>query len=210
MLWGQRERGYPLKDGKSIGLAALMIGTMVLGGCAALGGGEKKDTYELSGIPPVEGPYSKRRQIVVTDPSALKSLDGANIVIRTSPSSIQYLGKSQWADNLPAIIQEKLIEAFEDSGRLGGVGKPGDGIAVDYLVSPSIRSFEIITGSGDTAVVEISVRIVNDRTGVVRAQRVFQSTAPVLGGSNAAFVSALDRANADVMNDIVAWVLKIV
>lgn len=196
--------------GKSFALAALMAGVAALGGCAALGGGAQKDTYELSSIPPVKGPYSRGRQVVVTDPGALKSLDGANIVIRTSPSSIQYLAKSQWNDNLPEIIQEKLVEALEDSGRLGGVGKPGDGIAVDYLISPTIRAFEIITGGGNTAVVEISVRIINDRNGVVRAQRVFQATAPVLADDNEGFVAALDQANGKVLNDIVAWVLKIV
>ena len=103
-----------------------------------------------------------------------------------------------------------MIEAFEDSDRLGGVGKPGDGLAVDYLVSPTIRAFEIISGGGDTAVVSISVRIINDRNGVVRAQRVFQSTAPVSGSGNEAYITALDRANGKVMNDIVAWVLQIV
>ncbi|MEX3009459.1 ABC-type transport auxiliary lipoprotein family protein [Hoeflea sp. TYP-13] len=198
------------KTGNTTAIVAFMAGVMVIGGCSVLGGGPKNDTYELTGIPPVKGPYSRGRQIVVTDPAALKSLDGTNIVIRTSPSSIQYLAKSQWNDNLPEIIQEKLIEAFEDSDRLGGVGQPGDGIAVDYLISPTIRAFEIITGGGDTAVVEISVRIINDRNGVVRAQRVFQATAPVIGSDNEAFISALDRANGKVMNDIVAWVLKIV
>ncbi|MCP4316228.1 MAG: ABC transporter [Hyphomicrobiales bacterium] len=189
---------------------AFMAGALVLGGCSVLGG-PKNDTYELTGIPPVKGPYSRGRQIVITDPAALKSLDGNQIVVRTSPSAIQYLGKSQWNDNLPAVVQEKLIEAFEDSKRLGGVGKPGDGIAVDYLISTTIRAFEIIAGGGgDTAVVEISVRIINDRNGVVRAQRVFQATAQVAGSGNEAFVAALDQANSEVMNDLVAWVLKIV
>ncbi len=192
--------------------AALIVlaGTTAMSGCSVFGAAPQNDTYELASIAPVRGPYSRGRQIVVTDPSALKSLDGANIVIRTSPSSIQYLAKSQWNDNLPAIVQEKLIEAFEDSGRLGGVGKPGDGLAVDYLVSPSIRAFEVTTGAADTAIVEISVRIVNDRNGVVRAQKVFRATAPVRGVDNEAFVSALNQANGEVIEDIVKWTLRIV
>ncbi|MEM9106929.1 MAG: ABC-type transport auxiliary lipoprotein family protein [Pseudomonadota bacterium] len=197
------------RTGKSWAVAAIAAGGIALSGCAAFEG-PKSDTYELTGIPPVQGPSSRGRQIVVTDPAALKSLDGNNIVVRTSPSAIQYLDRSQWNDNLPEIIQEKLIAAFEDSDRLGGVGKPGDGLAVDFLISPTIRAFEIIAGGGDTAVVEISVRIINDRNGVVRAQRVFQATSPVSGSENEAFVAALDRANGQVMNEIVAWVLNIV
>ena len=188
----------------------LLAGTTANSGCSVFGAAPQNDTYELSSIERVRGPYSRRRQIVVTDPAALKSLDGTHIVVRTSPSSIQYLAKSQWNDNLPAIVQEKLIEAFEDSGRLGGVAKPGDGLAVDYLVSPSIRAFEVTTGGADTAVVEISVRIVNHRNGVVRAQKVFRAAAPVSGTGNEAFISGLDRAHGEVIRDIVAWTLKIV
>ena len=191
-------------------LALTLISATLLSGCSFFGG-TPKDTFELTNIEPVKGPYSRRRQIVVTDPAALKSLDGANIVVRTSPSSIQYLAKSQWNDNLPAIIQQKLIQAFEDSKRLGGVGKPGDGIAVDYLLSPTIRAFEVVTGNaGDDAVVEISIRIVNDRNGVVKAQRVFQATSPVVGTEEDAFVAALDRASGKAISDIVAWSLKII
>ncbi|MEM6462070.1 MAG: ABC-type transport auxiliary lipoprotein family protein [Pseudomonadota bacterium] len=195
---------------KSTVFVTFVVGTLALSGCALLERQPQNDTYELSGIPPVSGPSSRGRQIVVTDPAALKSLDGDRIVVRTSPSAIRFLDKSQWNDNLPEVVQERLIEAFEDSGRLGGVGKPGDNIAVDYLISPTIRSFEVIAGVTDTAVVEISVRVINDRNGVVRAQRVFQATAPVAGTENQAFITALDEANGQVMNDIVSWVLGIV
>jgi len=190
---------------------ALIVGISMISGCSGGPFSPKNDTYELTGIPPVSGPSSRGRQIVVTDPTALKSLDSTNIVVRTSPSSIQYLARSQWNDNLPDVIQQSLIEAFVDSKRLGGVGQPGDSIAVDYLVSPTIRAFEVVTGTGgDTAVVEIAVRIVNDRNGVVRATKTFQATAPVRGNTNADFIHALDEANGTVIHDIVAWTLKIV
>lgn len=189
---------------------ALLAGTMLVSGCSALSVTPEKDTYELSGIGAVSGPYSRSRQIVVTEPGALQSLNGANIVVRTSPSTIQFLARSQWNDNLPAIVQEKLVEAFENSQRLGGVGKPGDGLAVDYLVSPTIRAFEVSAGAADTAVVEIAVRIVNDRNGVVRAQRVFRATSPVRGDGNEAIVTSLDQAFGQVLQEIVAWTLTTV
>lgn len=194
-----------------LAVAVLLAGAAFLGGCGGGPFAPKADTYELTGVPTVKGPSSRNRQIVVTDPTALKSLDGANIVVRTSPEAIQYLARSQWNDNLPAIVQQRLITAFEDSGRLGGVAKPGDSIAVDYLVSPTIRAFEVVaSANGDTAVVEISVRIVNDRNGVVRAQKVFQATAPVTGSENIDYIRALDQANGKVVTDIVSWTLKIV
>jgi len=188
--------------------ALFAVVTVTMTGCAGLSASPQKDTYELTSVAPVPGPYSRKRQIVVTDPAALRSLDGTDIVVRTSPSLIQYLAASQWNDNLPAVIQEKLVQAFEDSDRLGGVGKPGDGIAVDYLLSSTVRAFEIETGGAAAARVEISVRLIDDRNGVIKAQQVFRATWPVSGSSAEAFISALDRAHAAVIREIVAWTLQ--
>src|SRR5690606_21304586 len=117
--------------------------------------------------------------------TALKPLDGENIVIRTSPASLQYLSGAQWADRLPKIIQARLAESFQGSGRLGGVGLPGQGIAIDYQIITEIRAFDIRVGAGsDTAFVEIAVKVLNDRNGTVRATRMFEAAVPVTGRGN--------------------------
>ena len=180
-----------------------------LAGCA---GGLVKapppDTYGLSGAPMVEGQRSRNRQILITEPAALKALDSEQIVIRPTPSSIEYLAKSQWSDRLPKIVQDKLVQAFENSGRVGGVGRPGDGLAIDYKIITSIRAFEIKVDGGEHAVVELSAKVLNDRNGVVVASKVFRSTAPVTGSGNAAYVQALDTAFEAVVRDLVGWTLS--
>jgi cholesterol transport system auxiliary component len=61
--------------------------------------------------------------------------------------------------------------------------------------------------AGERAVVELSVKILNDRNGVVVAQKVFGATAPVTGSGNPAYVQSLDRAFEIVIQDIVSWTL---
>ncbi|MBY4606757.1 ABC-type transport auxiliary lipoprotein family protein [Rhizobium sp. 9T] len=183
---------------------ALPLTALVLSGC---GTAAKNDTYDLSGAVDGDGPAAKSRQILIAGPTALRSLDSEQIVIRVSPSEIQYLSRAQWGDKLPRIVQSKLVEAFENSGKLGGVGLPGQGLAIDYQIVTDIRSFEIDASSGNQAVVEISVKLLNDRNGSVRAQKVFRATAPA-GGDNVGFVKALDRAFATVVSEIVSWTLR--
>ncbi len=166
------------------------------------------DTYGLSASPVVEGPASTSKQILVPEPTALKALDSDQVVIRLSGSEIQYLADSQWSDRLPKMVQSKLVQAFENTGKIGGVGKPGEGLAIDFQVITDIRSFEISTEGADTAIVEIFAKIVNDRNGTVRAQKAFRAIVPVSGSGNPAFVKALDAAFADVSADIVRWTLK--
>jgi cholesterol transport system auxiliary component len=52
------------------------------------------------------------------------------------------------------------------------------------------------------------VKILNDRNGEVRAQRVFSANVPVSGTGNPGFIAALDAAFARVTTDMVAWTLK--
>ena len=189
------------------GSAVIVSGlSLLLASCG--GGAAKNDTFGLSSVPDVTGPTARGQQILVPEPSALKALDSDQIVIRPSLAEIQYLSRSQWNDRLPKIVQAKLVQAFENTGVVGGVGKPGEGLAIDFQVVTDIRAFEVRTDGPDTAVVELSVKIVNDRNGTVRAQKVFRGSAPVGGAGNPAFVMALDAAFAGVTADIVAWTLK--
>ncbi|MEA3535015.1 ABC-type transport auxiliary lipoprotein family protein [Rhizobium sp. CC-YZS058] len=180
---------------------------LLLAALSACAGKANNDTYSLSSVPTVAGPASTGRQILVPEPTALKALNSEQIVVRLKGAELQYLADSQWSDRLPRMVQAKIVQAFENSGKVGGVGKPGEGLAIDYQVVSEIRAFEVETGAND-AVVEIFVKIVNDRNGTVRAQRAFRAVAPVSGSGKPAFVKGLDTAAAQVVAEIVAWTLK--
>lgn len=208
--------GENLKISLMRGQVAVPTGTKVFvmlpllaGLLAGCGGTAKNDTFDLSvsAAPVTRGPVLRSRQLLIADPTALKALDSENILVRLSGSEVQYLANSQWSDRLPRMVQSKLVEAFEDTGRLGGVGRPGQGLAIDYQVVTDIRAFEVDTAK-NLANIEISVKLLNDKNGTVKAQQVFQSSARVSGSGNANLVKALDSAFADASRDIVAWTLK--
>jgi len=181
----------------------------MLQGCALLGGGSTPlDTYELTAASVSDsGPRRGRAQILIAEPSALKPLDGQNIVIKVAPGSIEYLKGAQWADRLPKVVQAKLAQAFESSGRVGGVGLPGQGLAIDYQVITEIRAFDIRVQGGSQAHVELFVKILNDRNGTVRASKSFTAQAPVAGSGNPAYAAALDIAFKTATDEIVDWSL---
>ncbi|HMF67432.1 MAG TPA: ABC-type transport auxiliary lipoprotein family protein [Phyllobacterium sp.] len=178
---------------------------------SACASSKKLDTFDLSSASPsVSSPKKQGRQILIAAPSALKALDGENIVVRSGPNSISFLKGAQWADRLPNIVQSRLVQAFESTGRLGGVGRPGEGLAIDYQVISDIRTFNINVSGGDTAVVEIAIKILNDKNGTVRSSRVFRATSPVNGEGNASYIAALDRAFDSAASDIVTWTLSVI
>ena len=189
-----------------VAMALLPLASIVLAGCGT--GAAKNDTFDLAAVHVSDGGNKRNVQILIPEPTALQSINSEQIVVRVSSSEIQNLGNSQWSDRLPSMVQAKLIEGFENSGKFGGVGKPGQGLAIDYQVVSEIRAFEVEAVSGARARVEISVKILNDRDGAVRAHNVFSATVPVRGGANSAYVRGLNQAFSKVASEIVAWTLK--
>ncbi len=193
-----------------VALSGLALLAVMLTGCALVGGGTPAlDTYELSAPSPDTGRRHSGIQVLIAEPSALKALDGQNIVIKPAPGVIQYLKGAQWADRLPRVVQARLAEKFQKSGRFGGIGKPGEGLAIDYQVIVDIRAFEVRVGAGEGANIELFVKVLNDRNGEVRASRTFEASAPVGGSGNDAYVAALDAAFGEAATEIVKWSAKV-
>src|SRR5690606_10527490 len=114
--------------------AFALSATLLLAGCAALPGGGPAplDTFDLTTVSvDASAQRRARTQVLVAEPGALRILDSENIVIRPSAGSVEFLRGAQWADRLPRIVQARLVEALQATGRLGGVGKPGEGLAID-------------------------------------------------------------------------------
>jgi cholesterol transport system auxiliary component len=177
----------------------------LLAGCSSIGGAEKLNTYDLTGPEKVSaGPRKGKVQVLVTEPTALKALDSENIVVREGAGQIQYLAGAQWGDRLPKIVQARLIEAFERSGRFGGIGRPGEGLAIDYQIITDIRAFGVQDG---VAQIEIAAKLLNDRNGVVRGSKVFSASVNAGTGPDA-LVSALDQAFSEVAKELVIWAGK--
>jgi len=181
----------------------------LLSGCAAVGGNpaaRAPDTFEFA-APSVSAAPSVRRgvQILVPEPVALKSLDSQNIVVRTQPLEIQYLDDAQWSDRLPKIVQRKLADAFQSSGRFGGVGLPGQGLAIDYQVVTELQAFSV-DATRATANVSVAAKLLNDRNGVVVAARVFNASKPAGSTDGKGYVRALDAAFDEAASNMVVWV----
>ncbi|WP_246259448.1 MULTISPECIES: ABC-type transport auxiliary lipoprotein family protein [Chelativorans] len=189
------------------GYSGLVILSLMLGGCAAIPGfgPAPVDVYDLT-APALQLAAARRArtQVLVPEPEALKILDGEDIAIRTSTGALQLLGGARWSDRLPRLVQSGLVEAYQKSGSFAGVGRPGEGLAIDYQVIVDIRTFEVQVGNG-LAQVQLFVRVLDDRTGQVRASRDFTTSAPVVGSGDVAFVAALNQAFNAATREIVDW-----
>jgi cholesterol transport system auxiliary component len=187
------------------GIKAVRLGTM-LGAAllvAACSSSAPPATFDLTA--PRDGLTSGRGRglLVVAEPQALAAIDSNRIIVMTG-GGIAYLPDAQWSDRLPKLIQTRLIQTFENGRRIQAVGRPGDRLVPVAQLNSEIRTFGIDERSGE-AVVELSVKIVNDRTGRILAGEVFSSRVPSAAGGPAA-TAALDTATQNLLRDVVRWV----
>ncbi|WP_244510479.1 ABC-type transport auxiliary lipoprotein family protein [Microvirga guangxiensis] len=182
-------------------LMPVVLLAALAGACSS---GPAPTTYDLS------APSSRIRgaagvQVLVNEPAAIQTLATQQILVKDVSGSVSFIGGGQWADNLPRLIQTRLINTFENASQLRGVSRPSSGAVADVQLVSELRRFEIETPSNE-AVVEISVKIVSDQTGRIANGRIFRARTPVASVDAANAARALDEALSVAMLDIVRWV----
>jgi cholesterol transport system auxiliary component len=191
----------PLPRARLLRLVSVIILSALASACG--GGQAQRTTYDLTAPADIGRVGGSRAQLVINEPTTVQALDTDRILVRDN-GALAYLPDAQWADRLPRLFQTRLIQTFENAQRLGGVGRPGDRVVADFAVNVDIRSFGVEAASGE-AVVDVTVRIVSDRTGRVGAARAFNARLPVGSVTGQASAVTLDLAMSQVLREIVRW-----
>ena len=203
MVTGAERHFRPLR------IAAALALVLALGGCAGLGA-KAPPTFDLSAanaFPTSAG--GLRGQLIVNEPTALAILDSEKIVARPAQGELGYLGGAQWIDRLPKLLQVRLVQSFENANRLKRVGMPGARLAADFSLVTDVRAFQIaLADNGAFAEVEISAKIVVEKSGRIIAGRIFRATVPAPSGQPQAVALALDEAFRRVAVDLVLWAAR--
>lgn len=143
-------------------------------------------------------------QVVVSVPAAIALYQTDRIIVKDAAGSVSLLPGGQWADQLPNLLQARIVEAFENASKIRAVTRPGEGVQADYALSSAIRVFQINAATGE-AVVELSVKLVSATGGRVVAARIFAARVPVAQVAAAEAARGLDQALGNVLREMVRW-----
>lgn len=205
MRAGFERRGDRRQGG--VGVLAAMLLALVVAACG--GGSATTAIYDLTATASEAGVGRARAgvQILVPEPRALQALNTSSIAVKPTAQTISYYGKVQWSDRLPRVLQTRIVQSFEDTGRVHAVGFPGEGLLINYQLPIEIRNFQLESGGAPTAVIEIAAKILDDRNGRVVATRVFRAEARSSGDGVDSAVAAMDVALKQVLDELVRWVV---
>lgn len=182
----------------------------ILGGLEKMtGGGSGKSnvpTYDLTApkdFPPLKG--EPAWQLLVPEPTALLAVNSDKIKLRPSDGAeTADIGDAKWADNAPILIQEKIIQSFENAGYSQWVSRPRDGFDAGYQLLIDVRVFSLTSGASPAGEIEFEAKILGPG-GKILAAKTFKDSAPASGTDAPAAAAALDAAFDKAAAALVPW-----
>jgi phospholipid/cholesterol/gamma-HCH transport system substrate-binding protein len=184
----------------------------ILSGLERMTGGGKGSggAYDLSALAPNSIPAKPLdKQIVVPDVNALLTYDSERVLSQVDGGQLTGLGNAKWSDNLPKLMQARIVQSFENTGSLGLASRPVEGAVPDFQLVTEIRKFQIAPGPDRAAVAEISTKLVAS-DGHVAGARIFDETAPLASQEDADAAKALNEAFGKFLRELIPWTVDTV
>ncbi len=181
----------------------------ILNGLERMAGGKGKKVgliYDL--LPPTDfKPLASKPtwRLVINDPTVLLALNTDKIQMRPKAGQSQPIGTARWSDNLPNLIQEKIIQSYENAGYASSVLRPLEGEESDHKLLVNIRGFHIDTSKPQPrGHVEFMAKLMNGE-GKVIASRLIKSTVPAHGVDGKQASNALGIAFSQCVIELISW-----
>ena len=143
-------------------------------------------------------------QLAVPEPTALMAVNTDKMQTQPAQGESVAIANAQWADNLPVMLQEKVVQSFENAGYAQAVSRPRDGLAAGFQLLIDIRRFTISTFGEPAAEIEFVAKLMS-QDGKILAARTFTATVPAGSAEAPAAAGALNQAFAKVVTELVPW-----
>ena len=198
----------------SLRAAAALAAAFAASACQGLIPGASRDPprlYELTPKSTFDPALPRvRSQLVVESPESASGLQTSRIAVKQKPTTLDYYARSEWTDLAPRLVQTKLIESFENSGKIVSVGREGSGLRSDYILKSELRHFEAQLYETEKPLIRIvvNVKLVRMPAREIVANRSFERTVKVDAADIDKLVEGFDEALGGVLKRVVEWTIR--
>jgi cholesterol transport system auxiliary component len=151
-------------------------------------------------------------QLAIDTPIAEAGLATSKIALRHSALSVEYFARAGWTDSAPSMVQTLLVESFENTGKIVGVGRQSVMLRGDYVLVTELREFQAeYNGKPAPEVrVRLNAKLIRMPHRVIVANHTVESVVTSENGSLEAVVTAFDEALGKVLKRTVEWCITAV
>ena len=179
-----------------------------LTGCTLLPG--DRETLQVLDLHAAPAPASSMEpavawQLAIEVFTAREPVSSVRIAVLDPDGTYSVVSGARWSLPAPQLLQAVMVEAFEKSQRITGVG-PAEALRGDCRLGGELRRFHWQPEAG---VVDIlaAARLHCGPANTVIAMRTFETSAPVTGRGAPAIAGAFNAALGSLMPQLVDWVL---
>lgn len=198
--------------------AVALLVAPLLAGCTGLTSlGSVTEPIELYDLTP-KSTYdadlpSISAQLVVEEPTAASSVNTDRVAVKPNAYEVRYFPRARWVDRAPLMVQTRLVESFENTGRMTSVGRQAIGLSSDFTLVSELREFQAFVRDGAEdgplgVLVQLNVKIVQQPQGLIVASRSFGEEVTAKSEETLDVVAAFDRALGQTMRSAVQWTLR--
>jgi phospholipid/cholesterol/gamma-HCH transport system substrate-binding protein len=165
----------------------------------------RKEIYDLKAADNFEVPHRTLEPgLVIAEPTATTRLQTQRFLFAPDEELREDFANAQWSDSLPALVQAKLLQSFENFDiahaplRGDSLTEGGTCLLID------LRRFDIATGPDAKVTIALSAKLV-DGAGHLKAARIFEQSSPIVALTVAQAARAFGDAFEAVSRDVVTW-----
>lgn len=203
---------FPSTTGTVRAMALSLGAALALGGCSLLGGGEREAVTLFAPDPRVQADPSWPQvdwQLSISPPQAARMVDSLRIAVRPVPEELQVYKGARWAKTPGQQVEDTVLRALEDSGKIPAVARQGSGVSADYRLVLDLRRYEADYAGGaiPAATIEVNAKLLHAPDQAVVASRTFLQAVPAAASDVASVARAFSDALGRTGGEIGGWVL---
>jgi phospholipid/cholesterol/gamma-HCH transport system substrate-binding protein len=173
------------------------------------GGGAptQKITYDLRAPRDLAPGKTLKGQLAIPEPTAVAMLETQRMLF-SSPGDNPTFADFMWADNIPKLVQARLIDSFENYDIARAPLRTMDLGQSDFQLLIDIRKFRIRTDPEAAVEIVLSARIVA-KNGKVVAARLFEDSQKLEKVAPSPAVEAFNAVFGRIVRDMIGWTVQV-
>jgi cholesterol transport system auxiliary component len=145
----------------------------------------------------------------INTPQASRILSSQRIAVVPQGNEISAYGGARWSDAAPALLRDRLIEAFQRDGRMPSVSNEDVNLYADLSLHSDLRAFQSMYIDGKPVVlITLDTRLVNRNNQHTLANRRFEVRQPSTGTGVEQVVEAFGQASDRLSAEVLEWTLS--
>lgn len=145
----------------------------------------------------------------VHSPQASQILASTRIAVVPDESEISSYRGARWAQPVPNLLRDRVVEAFLQNGRLAGVVDEQNRLDADLVLTSKLRAFqsEYVDGKPQVRIL-LDAQLSDSGTRELIASRRFEVLQESPGESIESVVASFGRASDQLSGQLVDWTLE--